>query len=626
MSGICAIIHFDGRPADPGALARMVAAAPHRGRDGVETWSDGPAALAHLATRTAPNDPLGRQPLVRDGLVLVADARIDNRDELVPLLRAKRLLAGAEVDDAEVILAAHRHWGHEAPAHLIGDFAYAVYDTAERALFAARDPLGMRVVHTYATAALLVLATEVEQLLAHPDVPVALHEPMVAAHLAGPYGRDGWTFYAGIDQLPPGHAIHAAPGVLRRWRAWSLDPARRVRHRSEGAYVEELRELLRRSVADRSRGGAPIGIMLSGGLDSGSIASTLGHLDRGADAPPTHTYSWAFEAPELASGDERSVSDGIVERFGFVRRDVVADELWPLQGYPDHGPDRGAPYVLPYQPMFDRAFDMAAADGVGAMWCGDRGDEMVGDWVFDHAGMLLSGRWRALAHELRTHAAASGRTWRSVAWHDLVAPLRSDLLGVRRPGLDAAALARRTPPFIRAAWAERVGLADTMRARDAAGAGLNAARRARFDRVFYFRGIRDPALHEGRMARRGLTFVDPFADRRIAEYVLAVPTWVLQRPSEPKRLLRRAMQGVIPEATLSATTKTEPADLHDRGLKERARTVVLDLFTDMELDRRGFVDESALRAAYRDYLGGRSMRHDLWWALTLEMWLRRYWA
>jgi asparagine synthase (glutamine-hydrolysing) len=626
VSGICAIVHLDGRPADPRALQRMVEAAPHRGRDGVATWSVGPAALAHQSTIVAPHDPPSPQPLVRDGLVLVADARIDNRDDLVPLLRAKRLLGRADDDDASVVLAAHRHWGHEAPAHLIGDFAYAVYDVAQRSLVAARDPLGMRVLHVHATDALVVLATEVEQVLAHPDVPVALFEPMVAAHLAGPYGRDGWTFYAGIDQVAPGHALHAAPGVLRRWRAWSLDPSKRVRHRDEDAYAEELRALLRRSVADRSRGGTPVGLMLSGGLDSGSIASTLGMLDRGPDAPPVHTYSWAFESAELAGGDERGVSDGIVDRFGFVPRAIVADELWPLQGYPDHGPARAAPYVLPYQPMFDRGFDMAASDGVRSMWCGDRGDEMLGDWVFDHAGMLRSGRWRAVAEELRTHAALSRRAWRSVAWHELVLPLRDDLLKIRRGGPDAATIARRTPPYLRADWAERVGLPDTMRGSDATADGLDAARRARFARVFYFRGIRDPSLHEGRMARRGLTFVDPFADRRIAEFVLAVPTWLLQRPSEPKRLLRRAMRGVMPEAALTAAKKTEPASLHDRGLKERGRTVVLDLLTDMESDRRGYVDEGALRAAYHAYLGGRSMRHDLWWALTLEMWLRRYWT
>jgi len=625
VSGICAIVQLDGRPADANALTRMVEAAAYRGRGGVARWSDGPAALAGMCARGAPADGGGAGPLLRDGLVLVADARIDNRDELLPLLRAKRLLATADPSDAEVVLAAHRRWGTDATAHLVGDFAYALYDTAARSLLLARDPFGMRGLHLHATAERVVVATEAAQVVAHPEVPATLFEPMVAAHLAGPYGRPGWTFYEGVEELPPGHALVAAPGTLRRWRAWSLDPSRRVRHVSEAAYAEELRDHLRRSIADRSRGGGPIGIMLSGGLDSGSVASTLGRFGPGLAAPPVRTYSWAFESPELAGGDERAVSDAVAAHFGFLPRHVVADELWPLQGYPEHGPDRSAPYVLPYQPLFDRAFEMAAADGVATLWCGDRGDEMVGDWVFDHPGMLRSGRWGTLAREIRAQAAASGRSWRSVAWHELVAPLRDDLLGHRRPPPDDAALERRTPPYLRAAWAQSVGLADTLRAHDPAGAGLAAARRARFDRIFYFRGIRDPSLHERRMARHGLTYVDPFADRRIAEYVLAVPTWVLQRPSEPKRLLRRAMRGVMPAATLDAAKKTEPSSLHDRGLKERARDLVLDLFTDMELDRRGFVDERLLRAAYLDYLGGRPMRHDLWWALTMEMWLRRHW-
>ena len=624
MSGLCAIVHFDGRPVDPHHPARMAQAAAYRGPDGVGTWRDGPAALVHLATHVTPEDTRERQPLTDGRFVLVADARIDNRDDLIPLLRSKRLISDADATDAEIILAAHRHWGDAAPQHLIGDFAYVIYDTERRSLFAARDPLGMRSLHYHASDRVLVLATEIGQLLAHPDVPVALHEPMVAAHLAGPFGRDAWTFYDGIARLPPGHALSAEPRGTRTWRFWSIDPDERVRHATEDGYAEELRELLERSVAARSRTTKPIGVMLSGGLDSGGIASTLGRLPNRCDAPPTFTYSWGFASAELADGDERSVSDLIAKRFGFQPRTVFADELWPLQGYPDHGPDRGAPYVLVYQPIFDRAFGMAQADNVGPLWVGDRGDEVLGDWVFDHPGMLLAGHWGSLARELRAHAQWSGRSLRTILRRDLLRPLWDDLTG-SRGGLRHSA-GRWIPSYVRGEWARQAGLAETVALRTSDGMSLTTARRARYDRVFFFRGIRDPELHERRAARHGLTVIDPFSDARVARFVMAIPGWLIQRPSEPKRLLRRALRGVMPDEALRSSRKAMPGKLFDRGFRDRSRDVVRGLLTDTELARRGFVDEGALRAQYEAYLAGRPVRHDFWWPLTLEMWLRRYWT
>ncbi len=624
MSGLCAVAHWHGPAPDRELLARMAAAAAHRGPDGVHTWLDGPIGLAHLALHVTPEDRLEQQPIEDERHVLVADARIDNRDELLPELRAQRHLRGDHPTDAAVILAAHRRWGHEAPAHLVGDYAYVLFDRAEGRLFAARDGMGMRCLHFRAADRAVVIATEIAQLLAHPEVPAELHEAMVAAHLAGPYGRPGWTFYRGVHQLRPGHALLADEDGVREWRTWEPEHEAPVRYRREDDYAEHLYTLLEASVRARARSTAPLGAFLSGGLDSGAVVSTLGHLRRSQTLPAVKTYSWAFADRELAGGDERSVSDHIVAHYGLESRPVPADELWPLSGYPAHGPHRDAPYVGVYQPLVDRTLELAHADGVRAMFSGDRGDEMVGDWVFDLPGLLLTGQWTALVRELRSRAAAAHRSLRWVVRHELWAPLWRDL--ARRPDarVSDGELERRLPPFVRRDWARASGILDTIRADDETPP-LGSARRRRWERVFYARGVRDPALQERTHARHGLAFVDPWSDRRIGSFVLAVPQWVLQRPSEPKRIARRAIRRVMPAAALQASGKAAPAALFTRGLGDRARAVVLDLMTDMQAARRGFVDEDALRGAYRAYLAG-SVPHDIWWPLTLEMWLRRYWT
>src|SRR5215212_5986209 len=144
MSGICGVIHLDGAPVEPEILKEMAKAAAHRGPDGIRYWTDDNAALAHLALNITPESLREQQPLVSCGndLVLTADARIDNRGELIRALGAKGYLPEAEPTDGELILAAYRCWGEECPARLVGDFAFAIWDARRKRLFAARDALG----------------------------------------------------------------------------------------------------------------------------------------------------------------------------------------------------------------------------------------------------------------------------------------------------------------------------------------------------------------------------------------------------------------------------------------------------------------------------------------------------
>jgi len=340
------------------------------------------------------------------------------------------------------------------------------------------------------------------------------------------------------------------------------------------------------------------------------------------------TYSWAFE--ELTSADERHISDGIVERFGFVPEPVPADDLWPLAGYPDHGPDRDDPFIRVYQPLFERTLAAARAHGVGPLLTGDKGDETVGDWVFDHVGMIASGRPLAAWREIGVQARHSGRSVRSIVRRDVLGmlPLAARVraaLPRRRGAGPADAVARHVPGFIRPAWAQRIGLAERL-AEQRAAAQRGGARAARYQRIFARVGMLDPVPFARDCQRFGLELRNPWSDRRLASFVLAVPQWVVQRPSEPKRIVRRAMRGIMPDAALRGASKIEPAALFERGFSERARETALDLLTNGQLAARGFVDEAALRSNYEAVHRGDGRGHDPWWALTMEMWLRRYWS
>jgi len=140
VSAICGLLHHDGRPPS-GAIEAMSASLAHRGADGSGIWSDDRVAVAHRMHHTTRESVWEQQPVVMPErrLVLVADARIDNRDELV---RALGIAARATVTDSEIILAAYARWGEHCIDRLVGDFAFAVWDAPTRTLFCARDPWG----------------------------------------------------------------------------------------------------------------------------------------------------------------------------------------------------------------------------------------------------------------------------------------------------------------------------------------------------------------------------------------------------------------------------------------------------------------------------------------------------
>lgn len=629
MSGICALVSLDGSP--PGSdIERMVAAALHRAPDGNRQWRDSSAALAHLVSLLTPADSVDKQPNERGGLVLVADARIDNREELVPSLVRAGYLAGAgeEIADSDVILAAHRYWGTGAPERLIGDFAYVLWDRLRGRVVAARDVLGMRPLYfRFEGGRRALFASELKQLLSASNVPCEVDERAVAATLAGPYLPAAATVYAGIQQLPPGHFLTADADGMRVRPYWAPDPGVLLDLDLDDV-VTTFRERLTRAVADRLRTTRPVGLFLSGGMDSGSIASVAGSLRQQAHhrSAELRTYSWAFTS--VPGADERDVSDLIVDHYGLPAIAVPGDEAWPLAGYPEYGPDRDDPYTWVYQALHERTIARCAEDGVGLVLLGDRGDELVGDWIYDELGLLRAGKISAAVADLRL-------AWR---WHDkrFIGAMRRELI---RPALmnsaprlaeawvdHQARTSKLWPPWVPDAFAQRVDLGDLIRDARRLPNFDGFARSARYQRLSSAQFARIAVLRERTTAKHGIGFADPFADRRLVELVLALPQWQVQRRGRPKHLLHRAVRGVMPELARRQARKNVPAGLFDLGFRERATGIVDGLLTDSRAGAAGWLDEAAARERYQRYVQtGRDTGHDFWWPIVVEWWLRRWW-
>jgi asparagine synthase (glutamine-hydrolysing) len=629
VSGICGVIAWHADPLPPDTLQRMADAAPHRAPHGTHTWTSPHAHLARLARHTTPEDHHDHQPLTHHHLTLVADARIDNRDDLIPTLHHH--LTTPHPTDTHLILAAHLHWHDDAPTHLIGDYAYALWNSTTHTLTAARDPMGMRALYYHTTPHHLSFATEITQLLTLPHVPAEIDETMLGVYLCGPYTLPERTHYAGISRLPPAHVLRASAGSHHTRRFWDIDPDHRIRYRHHHDYIDHFRHLFTTAVHDRTRSTSPLGILLSGGMDSGSIASTLGHLrHHHPTIPPIHTYSWAF--PTLPQCDERHISDENARSFGFAIHHVSAEEHHPLAHYPRHGPDRDEPFIGAYQALIERALDEARGHGVGVMMSGDRGDLLVGAWILDYLNLARRGRWGDLLGELREHMGIPGASALDITLRHLVRPAFARLAPALRRrvtgfGQQRAAPRTRSITWARTDFLERTGVERVAPRSEAPAEVKGYSRRMRHHAIFVPRQVRNLVWSERTYARFGQSFADPWSDRRLASFVMAIPQQILDPPGEAdKRFVRAAMEGIMPEPVRLASAKIVPSPVYHRAMRVEAAATVRDLVRSPQVAERGYVDGDLLREHYEAVQHGAHEDAGFWYVLTLEMWLRRYWT
>ena len=273
MSAIAGIFYLDNRPVDCADLGRMLDTLAHRGPDGADVWFEESVGLGHRMLWITPESLLEKLPLVNqtDDFVITADARIDNRDELIAALGLSDRPT-EKITDSQLILAAYEQWGKKCPEYLLGDFAFAIWDGYQQQLFCARDHFGVKpFYYYYRSNQSFIFASEMKALLCLPEVPRQVNEVRIADFLALMMEDKAITTYQDLLRLPPAHSILVSQEGIRLWSYWSLDPGRELRLESDEAYAEAFRDIFTEAVRCRLRTAFPIGSQLSGGLDSSSV-------------------------------------------------------------------------------------------------------------------------------------------------------------------------------------------------------------------------------------------------------------------------------------------------------------------------------------------------------------------
>lgn len=301
MSGIAGIVHFDGKPVEPGQIEAMTSAMAHRGPDGITHWRQGNVALGQCMLRTTPESLEEHLPLPNDDgtLMLVMDGRVDNLEDLRRELLGRGAVLRSRAD-AELVMRAYESWGEDCVHHIVGECVFFVWDARRRVLFAGRDAAGARHFYYHVGQGWFAFASEIKGLLALPQIERRLNDSRVLDYLVPEFDRDDevGTFWQGILRLPAGHALRANEEDVKTWRWWHPGELSEQKFASMAECTAAFMHQLRMAVRCRLRSIKPVGAMLSGGLDSSSIVGLISKEFRDQLNEPLRTVSLIREDRE----------------------------------------------------------------------------------------------------------------------------------------------------------------------------------------------------------------------------------------------------------------------------------------------------------------------------------------
>ncbi len=624
MCGIAGFVNRDGEAADPAVLARMTATLAHRGPDGDGHWVEGPVALGHrrLSIIDVGN---GAQPMANeDGVVRVTyNGEVYNE----PALRAELLALGHAYRtncDTESLVHLYEERGVEFAGWLNGMFALAIWDAPRRRLVLARDRMGQKPLYYCETAAgSLVFGSEAKALLAHPEVPRRLDRGGLGRYLFYEYVPGPDSIWEGIRKLPPGHVLVREGGATTVRPFWtSPGPAPDSPPFAEAAerFWGDFRDVVGRT----RRSDVPLGVFLSGGIDSSSVAAALAELQ---PARSIRTFSIGFEDPSF---DESAHARAVARHLGTDHRErtfsagSVMDLLPEVSAWLDE--PFGDASVLP-----THLLSRFAREEVTVVLGGDGADELLAGYPTFQAERA-SRLFRRLPGVARTLAtAAVGRMPVDHGNISLDFRLKQFLRGASDPpplahqrwlgsftGPEIARVLVDPPPID--VEAEHLARAGRL------APGLDGLTRSL--RLYQDTYLPDDILTKVDRASMacGLEVRAPFLDAGLVDSIAGLPASYKYGKGRTKRLLKQAASKRLPASILARPKKGFGIPVA-RWLRGPLGPLMDSLLDPSRLARQGlFRPEEVARRVAEHRSGVRDHRKPLWTLLMFQLWHDRWLA
>ena len=552
MSGIVGIINANGAPVDRPLLDRMTRFMSYRGPDDRGTWADGSVGLGHTMLLTSPAQPRTPEPLTLDGRVwITADARVDDRETLARQIEAQTGESVASASDTEIILHAYSVWREDCVDHLLGDFAFAIWDGPRRRLFCARDHFGVKPFFYAASSSCVILSNTLNALRLHPSVSDALNELAIGDFLLFDFNQDAaTTTFADIRRLPAAHRLTwSREHGLTISRYWSLPVDRIVRYKKAGDYIERFTELLRDAIGDRVKTNS-VAISQSGGVDSTTLAAIVCQC-RAARSEPRSVRSYCFTYDKLFEDHDPSYAGLTASALGIPIEYLNGSDY----GLYEHmnRPELSRPEPI-HDPFLIRLRDLlvrSASDGSRVMLFGEDPDSLLFP--------------STVLHMLKSMPAADvfGDALRYVWRYWRRPPLGLGVFDRFNRSFGKPSGHSSYPAWLHPSFEARAKLRRRWEDQTREKAAIHRFRPEAYRRLtqpswHWFLEYWDPGTTSFPIEVRF-----PYLDVRLVNYSLAIPSlpWCID-----KELLRASMRGILPEPVRVRRKTPLPRHLHDAVL------------------------------------------------------------
>lgn len=635
MSGIVGIWNLDGRPVQPTVLTKMSISLTYCGPDGQGQWIQGPIGLACQLRRVTPEPIEEIQPIVYEsGTVLIFDGRLDNREELLSMLRPSQPISSKSPDPA-FILAAYEAWGDRFAEHLTGDFAFALFDARQHRLILVRDAIGLRPLYYFRTRDVFLLASQIKAILAHPQVRRRPNDDALAGFiLAGrTLDRPDSTLFQNVFSLPPGHMALISDREFTIRQFWEFDTARRIRFRSFEECAEAFNHYFTQAVNRRLRSARPVAVSVSGGLDSSSILSRAAAFGRHGPNRHTNVIGFSSTYPKVTPADETFFLSDIEKNSGLeIERipPVVAglardaeEQVWYSEG----------PFLSGLWSVGDALMRRVQQSGARILLSGTWGDQMLVEQAY-LLDLLRRGSfiqiWKHLHEYPRWFTDVEPSYFRRNFLHGILRSLVPDsfvpwLRRFRKKQLLSASSGWYTEQF--QARALSCALNGSLPKRSFASAHARALYMQ--CRLQYHVLNMEWCTKVGSMYELDMAF--PFLDRELISFLMGIPGDMQTWDGVPKALLRKSVNGMLPEPIAERRSKSDFTHFVNESVSRDLSYVVERLRTDSMAVNLGYLHADKLRNTLsrlpRQIIGdadaafGNRAITDLF---ALEVWLQVY--
>ncbi len=558
MSAIIGICHINEEPVNLQHGHVLMTALKKYPSDSIQTWHSEKIFLGCHAQWITPESVEEQLPFYDSErqCAITADAIIDNRDELFDKLDVSKVDRNS-VTDSHLILLSYLKWGEDSPKYLIGDFAFMIWDLKKRKLFGARDFSGSRTLYYFQNTEKFAFSTVIKPLLNLPFVEKKLNEQWLAEYLAIPGMFESvdsnTTVYKYIRQVPPSHSISVVDGSVSLHRYSHLADVEKKHLKTDREYEEAFRNVLQEAVSARLRTHHKVGSHLSGGLDSGTVASFAATELRKGNKP-LHTFSyvpvegfidWTHKS---RMADERPFIQSTVQHVGNINDSYMSFENKNPYSEID---DWLETLEMPYK-FFENTYwlsgiyEAAHQQGIGILLNGQRGNWTI-SWgpLLDHYVTLLKKvNWFRLYKELNQYSKNIGVTKTRI------------LKAVRKKAFPFTVRKRRLsdqdqfPMLINPEFAKRTDVFNKLDEHgiDLTGTKIPSAyevRKNQFENPYYWNitGTYGSKLS----LRYSVWDRDPTNDLRVIRFCLSVPEEQYVRNGLDRALVRRSTKGYLPD-------------------------------------------------------------------------------